>query len=58
MYYQVVSNMLFSGSSCWSRKARVLPSHLDTLRDMSGNYARQLTVKRDYEESSPLPVMG
>ena len=31
---QVVSNMLFSGSSYWSREERELRSHLDTLRDM------------------------
>ena len=31
---QVVSSKLFSGSSCWSRKAWALRSHVDTLRDM------------------------
>jgi len=55
---QVVSNKLFSGSSWWSREVWVLRSHLDTLRDMRGNHARQLIVKRNQEDSSPLPVTG
>ena len=55
---KLVSNMLFSGSSCWSRRARVLCSLLETMRDMRGNHARQLIVKSDYENSSPLPVTG
>jgi len=42
--------MLFSGSSCWSRKAWVLHSHPDTLRDMSGNHTRQLILKTRLRE--------
>ena len=41
---QVVSNMLFRGSTCWSREVWVLHSLLDTLRDMCRNYTRQLLV--------------
>jgi len=33
-------------------------SHLDTLRDLHGNHARQLIVKRDQVDSSNLSVMG
>jgi hypothetical protein len=55
---KLVSNMLFSGSSCWSRKAGVLCSHPETMRDMRGNHARQSIVKRDKENSSPRLVTG
>jgi hypothetical protein len=55
---KVVSNMLFSGSSYYSRKVCVFCSHLDTLQDMHGNHTRQLIVKPEYENSFPLPVTG
>jgi hypothetical protein len=44
---KLISDMLFSGSSCQSRKARVLCSVPETMRDMCGNHARQLIVKRE-----------
>jgi len=42
---QLVSNMLLSGSSCWSSKAGVPCSNPETMRDLCGNHARQLIVK-------------
>jgi hypothetical protein len=44
---QVVSDMLCSGSSCWSQEVWVLCSNPDTLPDMCGNHTRQLIVKSD-----------
>jgi len=49
---RLVSNMLFSGSSCWSRKAGVLCLLMETMQDMRGNHARQLKVKSNSENSS------
>ena len=44
---KLVRDMLFSGGSCLSRKAGVLYSVPETMRDMCGNHARQLIVKRE-----------
>jgi len=55
---QVVSNMLLSRSSCWSRAVWELRWHLDTLREMCRNHTRQLIVKCDYVDSSPFAVTG
>jgi hypothetical protein len=55
---KLVSDMLFIGGSCRSRRAGVLCSVPETMRDMCGNHARQLIVERDKENSSPLPVTG
>jgi len=44
---KLVSDTLFSGSSCQSRRARVLCSVPETMRDMRGNHVRQLIIKRE-----------
>jgi hypothetical protein len=41
---KLVSDVLFSGSSCQSRKAGVLCSVPETMRDICGNHIRQLIV--------------
>jgi hypothetical protein len=55
MEFKSVSDMLFSGSSCQSRRAGVLCSVPETMRDMCGNHARQLIVIASKRTLLPYP---
>ena len=54
---KLVSDMLFSGSSCQSRRAGVLCSVPETMRDMCNTH-KAVDSHCDKENSSPLPVTG
>jgi len=50
---QVVRNMLYGESTCWSCEVSGLRSHQDTMRDMRGNLAQQLIVMKLRQLVSP-----